>query len=1461
MPAELFHAAVADWFRETYAEPSEAQRLGWPAIAAGKHTLIAAPTGSGKTLAAFLSAIDGLVRDGVEGKLESAVRVVYVSPLKALSNDIEKNLQRPLAGIQEALERLGLPQLQLRTWVRTGDTPAAERARLKKAPPHILVTTPESLYILLTSESGRNALSSVRTVIVDEIHAILDDKRGAHLAVSLERLDALAKGKLQRIGLSATQKPIERVARFLVGGGGEKLSPTAVSAPEAAPTASASAPECAIVDCGHRRRMRLGLELPGSPLEAVMSAEVWAEVYDKLTALVEANTTTLVFVSTRRLAERLCRQLAERLGEDKVAAHHGSLAKEIRLDAEQRLKAGRLRALVATASLELGIDIGAVDLVCQVGSTRSIATLLQRIGRSGHHHGGVPEGRLFPLSRDDLVECAALLGCVQRGELDAIDAVSSPLDILAQQVVATVASEDWSEESLYALFRRAYPFRELEREKFEAVLQMLADGFSTRRGRRGALIRRDRVQGRVQGRAGARLTALTSGGAIPDNADYRVVLEPEETHVGSVGEDFAIESMAGDIFQLGNASWRILKVENGLVRVQDAKGQPPTIPFWVGEAPARTDEVSRGVSRLVNDVGERLERAAPGDGSVARWLLDGYGLSEAGATQLADYLATGKQALGALPTHDTIVVERFFDEAQNTHVVIHSPYGGRINRAWGLALRKRFCKSFNFELQAAANENAIVLSLGPTHSFELPNMGGFLNSKTAHEVLVQALLDSPLFEVRWRHNSSRALATPRFRGGKKVPANLLRIQANDFLTTAFPDQQACLENIVGEREIPDHPLVQQTIADCLTEAMDAEGFVELLRGIEAGRVRVVYRDVTEASPLAHEILNANPYAFLDPAPLEERRTQAVITRRFFDPSRTSDLGALDADAIRRVKEEAWPRWQTKDELADALGLAGFLRDEELDGDSRRLLDELRGEGRATRLVLPAGGSLWLGAERYQHFRAVAPQARFEPELALPPSLSAPVEAEQAWIDLVRGRLESLGPITLRELAEPLTGVASHAHSAVANALSALEVEGFAMAGRFTPGVDVGEWCERGLLARIHRYTLERLRREIEPVSSAAFMRFLFSWQHVASAERLQGPDSVWRVLSELEGFEASAAAWEGALLPCRVQGYAASWLDMLCLSGRVVWGRVSRPLGTRALRSLGTTPIVVCSREAWPWISDGAQLVAESELSTGAQRLLAVLRGRGACFLQELRGEVAATPSELVLILSEAVAAGFVTADSFSGMRGLLPAPRRKRRPGRSGNEPHAAGIEAAGRWSLLRAGEPNPEGQAERWARLLLRRYGLVFRRVLERENAPPWRDLLTEFRRLEARGEVRGGRFVTHHAGEQFALPEAVALLRKVRNAPELGEELVLSACDPLNLLGTVLPGERVAASPTNSILFRGAAPIAVLEGGEVRFLTELSAPEQDRIRSRLRRGPGAPEPQLELGRRLRGASQAVA
>jgi ATP-dependent Lhr-like helicase len=1432
--SSLFHPAVTDWFDRSFSGPTPAQVEAWPAIQAGRHTLVAAPTGSGKTLAAFLAAIDALVRQGLAGTLRDETQVVYVSPLKALSNDIQRNLEAPLAGIAEALRARGLPEVEIRSWVRTGDTPPGERDRARRRPPHIVVTTPESLYILMGSESGRRMLATTRTVIVDEIHALAPNKRGVHLALTLERLNALCGGKLLRIGLSATQKPIAEVARFLVG----------------AKADGTPAAECTIIDSGHRRARDLAIELPEGPLEAVMSGEVWVQVYDRLAELIRAHRTTLIFVNTRRLAERVTRQLSDRLGESEVTAHHGSLAKEQRFDAEQRLKRGALRALVATASLELGIDIGDVDLVCQLGSPRSIASFLQRVGRSGHAVDGTPKGRLFPLSRDELVECTALLDSVRRGELDQLHIPERPLDVLAQQIVAETAAQDWGEDELFALFRQAWPYRALPREDFAADVAMLADGFSTRRGRRGALIHHDAVNHRLRGRRGARLTALTNAGTIPDNADYQVMLEPESTFIGTVNEDFAVESMAGDIFQLGNASYQILRVERGIVRVEDAHGQPPTIPFWLGEAPGRSSELSQSVSRLRTEIAARLPDDPSGMG-VARWLTQELGLDASAAEQLGEYLAAAHAALGCLPAQDKIVLERFFDSVGGMQLVVHSPYGSRLNRAWGLALRKRFCRKFNFELQAAATEDNIVLSLTTAHSFDLDDVKRYLNSGGVRELLIQALLDAPMFNTRWRWVGGVSLALPRFRNGKKTPPQLARMDAEDLIGAVFPDQIACGENLVGEREIPDHPLVRQTIDDCLHEAMDIEGLERLLAGIESGAIEVVGRDLTEPSPLALEVLSARPYAYLDDAPLEERRTQAVMGRRWLAPEDAADIGRLDPEAIARVRAEAWPEAANADELHDALVWLGFLGAEEAEKQPgwNEWLAALARDKRVARLTTPRS-TLWITAERLPQFLSLWPQAKLEPAITAPAEYAAREwSSEEALVEILRGRLEGLGPVTEEALAAPL----ALSTGDVAIAMAALQVEGFAMRGRFTPGIAVDEWCERRLLARVHTYTVKRLRAEIEPVAARDFLRFLLGWQRVMPDARMQGPDAVEVVVAQLEGFEAAAGAWETEILPARIEEYEPAWLDDQCLSGRISWARLrprtARPNGERGITPVRTTPITLLARRhaaLWASLSpmpDGVQP------SGRAQAVLDCVREHGASFFDELVEGTGLLRNQVEEALAELVALGLVNSDSFGGLRALL-VPSDRRRPvaiGRRRRRTVTFGMEDAGRWALARRGasapagaRPNPEA-VEHVARKLLHRYGVVFWRLLEREAdwLPPWRELLRVYRRLEARGEIRGGRFVAGFAGEQYALPDAVGALREARRKPETGALVSLSGADPLNLVGILTPGPRLAALTGNRLLYRDGIPAALLAGGQVTFLETLEPSVQWEARKALLRG----------------------
>ncbi|WP_422879716.1 DEAD/DEAH box helicase [Paraburkholderia terricola] len=1507
-----FHPAVAGWFLNTFPGPTDAQAAAWPQIRRGRSTLVAAPTGSGKTLTAFLSALDDLVHQGLAngGALPDETLVVYVSPLKALSNDIRLNLQMPLQGIAAELDARGLPPLDIRTAVRTGDTTQQERSALRKRAPHILVTTPESLYVLLGSDSGRRMLSTVRTVIVDEIHALAGSKRGSHLALSLERLDALCARRLPRIGLSATQKPVSAVARFLVGG---------------ASIDSGLPADCAIVDVGHIRARDLALDIPPVPLEAVMPNEVWERVYDRLAELVAMHRTTLIFVNTRRMAERAARHLTERLGKEAVAAHHGSLAREHRFDAEQRLKRGELRVLIATASLELGIDIGDVDLVCQMGSPRAIAPFLQRVGRSGHHVGGMPKGRLFPVSRDDLIECAALLDCVRRGELDALRIPRAPLDVLAQQIVAEVSSAEWNEDALFEMMRRAAPYAELEREQYDAVLRMLVEGYTSRNGPRGAYIHRDVVSGTLRGRRGGKLVAVTSGGTIPENADYAVVLEPQAINIGTVNEDFAVESLAGDVFQLGNASYRILRIESGRVRVEDAQGQPPNIPFWLGEAPGRSDELSLGVARLREQIGRWLDgeeepatvshgepsstrrnakrpalsataktraKAASAvvetrDGGSAEsassaaiaadappaataaiaatdptmtarieraidWLVDSLGLDEAAARQIVDYLARARAALGVLPTQDTLVMERFFDESGGTQLVIHSPFGSRVNRAWGLALRKRFCRNFNFELQAAATEDAIVLSLTGSHSFVLDEVWRYLHSNSAEHLLIQALLDAPLFGVRWRWNATIALGLPRYTGGRKTAPQLQRMRSEDLLASVFPEQAACLENIVGERELPRHPLVDQTVDDCLHDAMDSEHWIALLRRIEQGDVRLVARDLPAPSPLAAEILTAKPYAYLDDAPIEERRTQAVLNRRWTDPASADDLGALDAAAIDSVRDEAWPQARNADEMHEALtGLACITEAEAHRNEGwPAWLASLAESGRATRLnIAGTHTTLWLSAERLTCFEALYPDAAFAPPLTAPKGYADAWNADDALLDVLRARLTGFGPLPVNTIAQALGLPAA----SVERTLTRLEAEGYVMRGRFTPRATEEEWCERHLLARIHRYTVKRLRREIEPVERHDFMRFLFEWQHLTPDTRSEGRDALAAVLEQLEGFQAAAGAWEEDILPARVKAYSSTSLDELCRAGKIVWTRLTERARSAAGPVRGT-PIVLLPRahiRVWSALIDPSR---QPELSARAQSVYDALSQHGAMFFDELLSEVRVLRMELENALGELVAAGLVNSDSFAGLRALLkPVAKRNAFSGsrRARASALIGGMDDAGRWALLRRGsaaaasaESTPERRRqlppevlEHVAMTLLRRYGVVFWHLLEREAEwlPPWRDLLRVFQRLEARGVIRGGRFVNGLAGEQFALPEAIPLLREVRRHANDGAFVCVAATDPLNLTGTLLVGERVPAVTGNRILYRDGVVIGTLVGGVFWFEASVEALPAERERAR--------------------------
>ncbi|MBU8896380.1 DEAD/DEAH box helicase [Corallococcus sp. M34] len=1406
-----FHPVVRRWFASRLGEPSRPQVEGWPLIQAGHDVLVAAPTGSGKTLAAFLAALDSLFRLALEGTLPDCTQVLYVSPLKALGNDVQKNLLQPLEELMALARAEGFSPQPLRVQVRSGDTPAAERAQMVRRPPHILITTPESFYLYLTAERARATLRAVRTVIVDEIHALARDKRGSHFTLSLERLKALTDVKPQLIGLSATQKPLEAIAGFLTG---------------------ATHRDCKRVEVGHLRPWDLRVEIPDAELSSVASHEMWGQVYDRLLQLIGEHRTTLIFVNTRKMSERVAHDLGERLGQDLVAAHHGSMSREMRLTAEEKLKEGRLRCMVATASLELGIDVGNVDLVVQLGSTKAISVLLQRVGRAGHHKAGISKGVLFAMTRDELVECVALLNAVREGDLDRVIIPEKPMDVLAQQIVAACACEEWDERALFSVLQRAHPYRDLTWEEYQQVLEMLSEGVAERRGRGGIHLHRDRVNQRLKGRRGVRITALTNGGAIPDTFTFTVTAEPEGKVVGTLDEDFAVESSAGDIFLLGSTAWRVQRVLGSTVVVEDAHGAPPNVPFWRGEAPGRTDELSLQVGRLRSELLVREDAAG--------FLEKDLKVPPPAVDALLGYLRLGKKMLGdVVPSNTTVVAERFFDEAGGMQLIIHAPFGSRINRAWGMALRKRFCRSFDFELQAAATEDGILLSLGEQHSFPLADIFDFLHPDHVEEVLVQAILQSPLFGTRFRWVATRALTLSRMMGGKRVAPNIQRARSEDLLAAVFPAQVGCQDNHGGgDIELPDHPLVNQAMEDCLREAMDIEGLREVLRRMKAGTVQLVARDVPEPSVFAHALINSQPYTFLDDAPAEERRVRNVALRRALPAEDAAAFGALDADAIAQVVEDAAPPMRDEDELHDALLQLVLVRASEV---PRGLEAPLFEQGRVAWLELPAARFL-VTAERGNAVRALFPSAVTQPPLPVL-EYDRPVEREAAVLQVVRGRMEMLGPTTVEELAR-LTMLEP---SDVDAALHQLESQGSVLRGQFRPRDTAVEsppleWCDRRLLQRIHRMTVGRLRREIEPLSAQDFMRFLFRWHHLEDVDALRGSTGLLKAVRLLQGYEAPASAWERFLLPARMRGYTPDLLERACYAGEVAWGRVTlkdppKPPGprrgspvpspepaepVRASRASPTrnAPLTFTVREDLEWMLAAARphaVLADGgvwmppDLSAPARDVVAVLERRGACFFQELVTRARRLPAEVEDSLWELVARGLVTADAVQNLRVLQSPAHRKRQKLLQRGGP--------GRWSLLAPAEPKSADEVmDSLARLFLQRYGIVWRDLVMRESlAPSWRELLRVYRRMEARGELRGGRFVAGFVGEQFALPEAVDMARAVRRSPPSGVTVSLSGVDPLNLTGVVTPGPRVPAMPGNVVTYVDGVPKDISAGAD--------------------------------------------
>ncbi|CEG57226.1 DEAD/DEAH box helicase [Legionella fallonii] len=1404
------HPLVSEWFLNNIGYPTEPQRLGWPHILADKSTLISAPTGSGKTFAAFLICIDHLVRKAIAGTLTDETEVLYVSPLKAVSTDVQKNLMQPLAAIQQLAASRGINMLSIDVAVRTGDTAAKERVAMVKKPPHILVTTPESLYILLTAEKSRDMLRSVKTVIVDEIHAIANDKRGAHLSLSLERLEAITMKPLVRIGLSATQKPMELIAHFLVGN--ERPLPM-------------------IIDIGHAKHLQLSVEVPKSELGAVASNNQWDEIYDRIAELAQQNRTTLIFANTRRVAERAAHHLAERLGQDQVVAHHGSLSRKLRLSAETKLKNGELKALVATASLELGIDIGTVDLVCQLGSPRSISVMLQRVGRAGHWHGAISKGCIFATTRDELVECAALVYAIKQGDLDQLIIPHEPLDILAQQIVASCATNDWYEDDLFKLVKRGFPYKDLTQETFNSLIEMLSEGIAASRGRYGAYLFRDRINGIIKARRGSRLTAITSGGAIPENGLFTVIAEPAQVTVGTLDEDFAVESNRGDIILLGSTSWNIRRIESatGRVIVEDAHGSPPSVPFWRGEAPARTDELSRTIADLRQLVSNKLPfdyspieslKDNPLAQEVLRWLSENCELDNIGAEQFIDYIMQGRAILGAVPTQKTIIAERFFDESGGMQLIIHAPFGARINKAWGLALRKCFCRNFNFELQAAATDNGINISLTEQHSFPLADVFHFLHPNTIKEVLVQAVLQSPLFTTRWRWDAGRSLALVRFRNGKKVPPNILRMRSEDLLAAVFPDAAACQDNLFGQDIIPpDHPLINETMKDCLTEALDFEGLIALLKAIKNKKIQCIAIDTPTPSVFSHEILNANPYAFLDDAPLEERRARAVEMRRMLPSNLLQNLGKLDPEAIKTVTQQAWPDVRNADELHDTLQtLVAFPASYSEYQESITLwlpfLEDLMIQRRAGTANIN-NQEFWYSVEKAKTFSLIYPNAILNQQLQEIEEHS--LEQEECIFKMIQNWMAHLGPTTSNALSDMLSIPSSN----VEQALLRLEAAGVILRGSFN-NVDEQEWCDRRLLARIHQLTLGRLRKEIEPVTPAQFVRWLLNWQHLTPGTQLTGEQGLLSIIEQLQGFEIPAKAWESAIFAKRLVHYDPQLLDKLCLMGIIGWGRLSlmnteptqdaEPDVVKRVTPTSIIPITFFLRDSLSWLAKHHTPMKEKNLhylSHRAEKIAVYLQQNGASFFNDMVYEVGLLKSEVEMGLWELVAAGLVTADAFDNLRSLIDPRRRlvrkRRRPG-------ASPLYSAGRWALLKTVPMNDTNEyIEAMCQLLLRRYGVVFRDLLVREkNIPRWRDLLIGFRRLEDKGEIRGGRFVDGFLGEQFALPVAIDSLRAIKKKETTQDVVTISAVDPLNLAGFIVPGHRITANSNGVVKLQNGIPV---------------------------------------------------
>jgi ATP-dependent Lhr-like helicase len=1501
----LFEPYVWDWFTSAFDAPSPPQVEAWPAIARGENTLVFSPTGSGKTLAAFLWCINDLFALAGRQELRDAVHVLYVSPLKALNNDIQKNLVEPLAGIRERAASAGLDLPEVRSQVRTGDTPPSERAQMAHHPPHIFITTPESLFIILSTEKMRQAFRAVRYVIVDEIHALSDNKRGVHLSLSLERLERFAGRPFVRIGCSATQKPLERIAGFLAGFDDEGRPRP-----------------CTIVDAGARKDLDVQVLAPVDNLLEAHFDAIWGSCYDQLLSMIRAHRTTLVFTSSRYKTERTALRLNE-LGADETAtvgAHHGSMSKGVRLDMEDRLKRGELDALVATSSLELGIDVGSIDLVCQVESPKSVSRGLQRIGRAGHLLRATSKGRLLVTDRDDLVESAVLVRAIMDGHLDTTCIPTNCTDVLAQHVVGAVAARDWQADDLYALCRRSWCYRDLTRDDFDRVLGMLA-GYCEFEGEEAPYprIMWDRVNGVLSAERSSRLIAFTASGTIPDTADYEVYLQERETSVGQLDEGFVEDLRVGDIFVLGSSSWRVIGFDRSRVLVEDVYGRPPTIPFWLGERDSRTRGLGRMVGAFRRELAGRLD-----DPHVEAWLQREYHVNGKGARSIAEYFREQRAVTGDVPSDELVLVEHFEDELGQAQIVLHSSYGVKVNNTWAMALARAVEQGHGFHPQTATTDDGILLTLAKEQAGALDpaDLPGTVSSEELEGLAREAVLESPLFRSRFRHNAVRSLLVLRAYQGRRTPVWLQNLRASALL-------DACRGDL-------DFPVVAETLRECMNEALDIEGLREVLERIETGEVRTRVLGTRIPSPFTHSLLLLGQYGALGANAGRERRSRLMhlhreLLRQILDEETLRNL--LDQEVVEsvdaRLQHRAGERRaRDANELARVLIELGDLveapgeemsLEDRVAGDAAAMLAELVAQRRAVPVPMPTtelAPVRWIATESFALYRdafavalrpdaaeralleqirtdgplpvpVLAPSADDERKLErlvgsylalrLPGDGEARCVATDGWVPedmragqrsrreartaVVRNYLRRRGPVTKYEVMERY----GFPESFVEAALEALVEEGVVAQGEYVPTKALPQWCWKTNLEEIHRLTLDRLRREMEPATPQEYAAFLLRWQHVHPETRLAGLDGVRQALAQLQGWETYQGAWERDILPSRIADYAPSMLDRLCYGGEVVWRR----FGHRRVRR---GYIGFCWRQDADWlVPDPAEAEMDltqwdEDIAGACDALRRHLRAHGACFFDDMVAGTGLDRRVALRALWHLAWTGEATCDSYEAVRhaqvisGLSGCYDLMNRPGKKGVtlDDIVRHLESRrldptiGRWApterlLPDAVGDEPAERARRWADLMLRRWGVVCRDMWKQEAAPPsWRDVRRALARLELTGQVQRGFFIEDLSGEQYALPEAVEAIRRARRRgePAMSDEpmIALSACDPANPFGTLFPltdeaGEelRLSALPTKYLVVCAGRPVLLYQNS-VAVLVDLHADAAERAVSAL-------------------------